>query len=246
MIPVKTYYGNSIIDADSLPRIRSSGQFNPPGLYPLDESKNWKNINFKSPSVTQYINCSAISQDRIRDYAIRPLDDSAYFNQQAFRSKGNPLLQLFFNEINIDFIKEKVRDEILKLRNQPINTNIDNNALQNLMQETFTLAYQGKMPQLFPNKPESEICNLKNLIADLNKQVINRYVKHAISSIDMYKYYINDVTTLPVPLERPTFTSITGSNVTSQQVGLGDVDQFNSDIREWNNRFSRFSNPIKY
>ena len=56
----------------------------------------------------------------------------------------------------------------------------------------------------------------------------------------MYSYYINDITTLPVPLERPTFTNITGSNVTSQQVGLESVEEFNKNIRAWNNRFSHF------
>ena len=209
-----TYDGNSV---------RSSGNYNPQLLYPQTESKP----------------VELSQQDKLKQYACRPLDQSAYFNQRAFRSTENVLLQLFFSEMNIKYIQKRVQDEILKLRNQEISTDIDAINLQNLMQETFTMAYQGKMPQFIT---DSQICNLKNLISDLNKQVINRYITHAISTIDMHTYYISDITTLPVPVERPIYTSIKGSNVVSQQVGLGTVEEFNRDIREWNNRFSRFSN----
>lgn len=233
---LKTYYGSSIIPADELPPIRSSGQFNPPHFFPLTESKSWQNIKFPG---SEYKPTTVSQQDRLKEYACRPLDQSADFNQRAFRSTENALLQLFFSEINIKYIQDRVRDEILKLRNQKISTDIDNMNLQNLMQETFTLSHQGKMPKFIA---DSKVCNLKNLISDLNKQVINRYITHAVSTIDMHKYYISDITTLPLPVERPTFTSIKGSNVVSQQVGLGTVEEFNRDIREWNNRFSRFSN----
>jgi hypothetical protein len=233
---LKTYYGSSLIQADDLPKIRSSGQFNPPNFFPLTESQSWQNIKFPQ---TDYKAVQSSEETRLKDYACRPLDQSAYFNQRAFKSTENALLQLFFSEINIKYIQERVRDEILKLRGQPISTEMDYTNLQNLMQETFTLAYQGKMPQFIT---DGKICNLKNLISDLNKQVINRYITHAVSTIDMHKYYISDITTLPVPLEIPIFTSTKGSNVVSQQVGLGTVEEFNRDIREWNNRFFRFKN----
>lgn len=231
---LKTYYGSEVINADDLPKIRSLGNFNPPNSYPLTEANSWKDIKFPKSNSNK-----PSQQDRLKDYACKPLDESAYFNQRAFQSTENALLQLFFSEINIKYIQDRVVDEILKLRNQNISTEIDSMNLQNLMQVTFTLAYQGKMPQLIT---DSEVCNLKNLLSDLNKQVINRYITHAVSTIDMHKYYINDITTLPLPLERPTYTSIKGSNVVSQEVGLGTVEEFNRDIREWNNRFSRFSN----
>lgn len=233
---LKTYYGSSIISSDDLPPIRSSGQFNPPHFFPLTESKSWKDIKFPA---SDYKSTPVSQQDRLKEYACKPLDQSANFNQKAFRSTENALLQLFFSEINIKYIQDRVRDEILKLRDQKISTEIDNINLQNLMQETFTLSHQGKMPQFISN---NKVCNLKNLMSDLNKQVINRYITHAISTIDMHKYYMSDITTLPLPQERPIHTSIKGSNVVSQQVGLGTVEEFNRDIREWNNRFSRFSN----
>ena len=233
---LRTYYGNSIIPTDDLPQNRSSCQFNSSHFSPLTESKSCQSIKFSKPD---YEPTKSSQQDRLKEYACRPLDQSADFNQKAFRSTENALLQLFFNEINIKYIQDRVRDEILKLRNQPISTEIDNMNLQNLMQEIFTLSYQGKMPQFITG---SKLCNLKNLISDLNKQVINRYITYAVSTIDMHKYYISDITTLPVPLERPIFTSIKGSNVVSQEVGLGTVEEFNKDIREWNNIFSRFHN----
>jgi hypothetical protein len=233
---LKTYYGSTIIPSDDLPKIRSSGNFNPPNFFPLTEAKSWRDIKFPQ---SEYKPSEVSQQDRLKEYACRPLDQSADFNQRAFRSTENALLQLFFSEMNIKYIQDRVKEEILKLRNQPISTEIDNVNIQNLMQETFTLSYQGKMPQ-FMN--DSKICNIKNLISDLNKQVINRYVTHAISTIDMHKYYMTDITTLPMPQERPIYTSTKGSNVVSQQVGLGSVEDFNRDIREWNNRFSRFSN----
>lgn len=237
MIPdIKTYYGNTVMNADDLPRIRSSGNFNPPKLYPQTEANTWRNIKFPQ---SDFQPRELSQEDRLKEYSCRPLDQSAYFNQRAFKSTENALLQLFFNEINIKYIQDRVKEEVINLRGQTISTEIDDMKLQNLMQETLTLSYQGKMPQFIA---DSKVCNLKNLIADLNKQVINRYVTHAISTIDMHKYYMSDITTLPVPLERPIYTSIKSSNVVSQQVGLGTVEEFNRDIREWNNRFSRFSN----
>ena len=237
MIPdIKTYYGNTVMNADDLPRIRSSGNFNPPKLYPQTEANTWKNIKFQQ---SDFQPRELSQEDRLKEYSCRPLDQSAYFNQRAFKSTENALLQLFFNEINIKYIQDRVKEEVINLRGQTISTEIDYMKLQNLMQETLTLSYQGKMPELIA---DSKVCNLKNLIADLNKQVINRYVTHAISTIDMHKYYMYDITTLPVPLERPIYTSVKSSNVVSQQVGLGTVEEFNRDIREWNNRFSRFSN----
>lgn len=227
MIPVVAKYGNTFINADDLSKIRGSGNFNPSSMYPQNEMNNWKKIK---------INLSENKQMN-KSYACKPLGTQATFNQQAFNSWGNYLLQLYFNQDNINYIKKRVKDEVFKIRNVVINPDMDDNTLQNLMQVTLTTAYQGKMPQIIEN---SDIYTLKNLLGSLNGQVINKFMKHAISSIDMYKYYINDITTLPVPLERPTFTNITGSNVTSQQVGLQSVEKFNRDIREWNNRFSYF------
>ena len=238
---IKAEYGNTLIDINHLANLRSSGNFNPPGAYPLDESQNWRNISQQLTRPVQparHQNTSKNLTDRIASYACSPLDQSATFNQRAFHSTQNPYLQLFFNEINVKYIQDRTKKEVKKLRNQDINTEIDNKALQNLMQETFTLAHQGKLPVL---KQGSDVCTLKNFIGNLNRQVISRYVKHAISTIDMHKYYLNDITTLPVPLEPPIFTSTKGSNVVSQQVGLGTVEEFNRDIREWNQRFSRFS-----
>ena len=233
MIPVVAKYGNTFINADELSKIRGSGKFNPPSFNPYDEMINWRNIKIKSK--TEH-------NDQNKSYACKPLGSQATFNQQAFNSWDNYLLQLYFNENNIAYIKQRVKDEIFNIRNEVINPDLDDNTLQNLMQETLTMAYQGKMPQIIEN---SDIYTLKNLLGSLNGIVINKYMKHAISSIDMYKYYINDITTLPVPLERPIFTDITGSNVTSQQVGLQSVEEFNKDIRSWNNRFSYFK-PKNY
>jgi len=233
---LKTYYGSTIMNADDLPPIRSSGNFNSPNFYPQTEANNWRNIKFpQSDFQTRELS----QEDRLKEFSCRPLDQTADFNQRAFRSTENVLLQLFFNEINVKYIQDRVKEEVIRLRGQQISTEIDSMKLQNLMQEILTLSYQGKMPQFIS---DSKICNLKNLIADLNKQVINRYITHAVSTIDMHKYYISDITTLPVQPERPIYTSIKGSNVVSQHVGLGSVEDFNKDIREWNNRFSRFSN----
>ena len=228
---LKGYYGNTLINIDQLDNIRSSGNFNPPGKFPLDESKNWRNI---SEQLTQKVE-SVKNQNKSKNL----IDQSVTFNQRAFRSTQNPYVQLFFSEINVKYIQARTKEEVKKLRNQNINTEIIYNSLQNLMQETFALAYEGKTP-IF--KPNSGVNNLKNFISNLNRQVISRCVKNAISAIDMHKYYLNDITTLPYPLERPMFTSNSGSNVVSQQVGLGTVEEFNRDIREWNQRFSRFSN----
>jgi hypothetical protein len=202
------------------------GEYNPE-----KEMHEWKNISL---SLTTKPNPLLFSE---QSYPCKELDETVVFNQKAFKMCDNALLQLFFSDSNVSYIKARVKEEVKKLRNQDINTNIDNNALENLMQSTLTMCYQGKFPQIIPG---SELCNMKNILATLNGSVITQYVQQSVSSIDMYKYYINDITTLPMPLDRPTFTKIQGSNVTSQQVGLESVTGFNREIRNWNNRFSYF------
>ena len=246
MIPHLAEYGNKIINASELAKIRGKGHFNPPGFNPMDEAQNWKDINLfggkkqeNNKIQNNKIQNSRIDNSRIEDYACKKMDNVQIFNQTAFKSGGNPLLQLYFSDINIKYIQDRVKAEVLKLRQQPINVDIDRLILENLMQETLTLAYQGKMPQI---KENSNICTMKNILGDLNRQVINRYIKHAISSIDMYKYYMEDITTLPTPLSIPINTSIKGSNVVEQQIGLESTTETNKEIRAYNNKNSYFNN----
>jgi hypothetical protein len=235
MIPHLAEYGDKIINATDLAKIRGKGQFNPPGFNPMDEAKNWKNINLFSGKKQE---SSGIEEGRIQDYACKKMDNVQLFNQTAFKSGGNPLLQLYFSSMNIKYIQDRVKAEILKLRNQPINVDIDRLILENLMQETLTLAYQGKIPQIIAN---NNVCTMKNILSDLNRQVINRYIKHAISSIDMYKYYIEDISKLPSPMSIPQNTSIKGSNVLEQQIGFESVTETNREIRAYNNKNSYFN-----
>ena len=90
MIPVLANYGNTFINADDLSKIRGSGNYNPPLLHPQHEMKNWRNINITLSK----------NKEVHKSYECKPLGTQATFNQQAFNSWGNYLLQLYFHEDN--------------------------------------------------------------------------------------------------------------------------------------------------
>ena len=63
-------------------------------------------------------------------------------------------------------------------------------------------------------------CSLKDRLTRLNQTVLQQCVKDVLSGIGMYIQYHNDASSLPVPLERPTYLSSKGSNILQENIGL--------------------------
>jgi hypothetical protein len=53
--------------------------------------------------------------------------------------------------------------------------------------------------------------NIEGQIQELNKLVIDWAVPRIISEIEQYQYYLNDISHLPIPLEKPLSMSSAGT-----------------------------------
>jgi hypothetical protein len=48
-------------------------------------------------------------------------------------------------------------------------------------------------------------------VDDLNKKVVDWSVPHILSAVDMYYYYLKDISNLPIPMEQPQHLSRAGT-----------------------------------
>jgi hypothetical protein len=48
-------------------------------------------------------------------------------------------------------------------------------------------------------------------VDDLNKKVVDWSVPHILSAVDMYHYYLKDISQLPIPMEQPQHLSRAGT-----------------------------------
>lgn len=139
---------------------------------------------------------------------------------------------LFFSELNIKYIQDRVKFYIKKLKNIEISDqslNNDKNSLINLMRSNYIVSNESiKFNNL----------NIEDTISELNKSVIEKYVNDVLSGINMYNYYISDISNMPIPLSRAKTTSIKGVNVLSPQVGFEDNTDRNQIIGAFNTRYS--------
>lgn len=114
--------------------------------------------------------------------------------------ESNALQKSFFSPENIEFIQHSIKTQVYA---QSGNTyNISNQSLVtiNIILKSIFLQY-GK--------------NLKSNITEqvelLNQKVLEYSISNILTNIEMYMMYKKDVSTLPVPLRHPTYTSTYGT-----------------------------------
>lgn len=217
-IPLLTQYNNKLIPIDELNKIRSTGNYETRNI--SYEPENWKNIKLENikPENSKIINSN--------EY----LSNTQTFNQKVLKLYGDPLLQLFFSEDNISYIKSRVKSEIYKLIKEHINTDNDDSALNNLMNGIYKTAREGKMPLYYCNTQ----CNVKNALIVLNQSVISKYVINVVNNVNMFKYYLKDKMTLPTPLQLPRNVSLSGGNTLALQTGFESTKELNQKIKNFN------------
>ena len=233
-------YGSTFKPIDEISHLRSTGKWNPPMSHPLTSAKNLKQDaeNWESRRDQIAKSFCLKNQDPVTNWSCTVLDKSQQFNERTLHTRGNFLLQLFFSEVNIKHIKQRIREELKKQRNVETDLVKDSDSITNLMQYTFELTYKGKVPAVTIG---SDKCTVTSILSNLNRHVINYYLKEAIGEIDMRKHYLNDISSLPVPFELPLNVNITGSNCLMLPVAFESVTELNRQIREHNNEFVRIS-----
>ena len=227
-----------LIPIDNLDQIRGSGLYNPAPLYPQTQNNGHANSDIKiDPLLTQiykpiegelYINPSGAvdiegTWEKNTNYNLKPPtgDNYEYYDeyqrwaQNAIRKSDPFILPFLFSKINIKFIQDSVIDYVKKARNITIQTRQDTDNLLNLMLGIYTLYDNSNgiygTNDYAVNAMQEPNCNFSNILGNLNKQIIEKYVQNVLSGLNMAEYYMKDISTLPIPFTHPTDTSIKGS-----------------------------------
>jgi len=158
----------------------------------------------------------------------------------ATRKVDPYILPFLFSKINVKFIQDSVIDYIKNLRNITINTKQDTDNLLNLMLNNYILYYESN--GIFtdndcatsPNQNKST--NFSSILGNLNKNIIENYVKSVLSGLNMHEYYMKDISTLPVPLSNPVLITNKGSNVLGYVGPFEDNQEFTKNINSYNLR----------
>lgn len=124
---------------------------------------------------------------------------------QADMLRGNwestPVSTGFFSASNVERIQQLIRKGVFD-RSQPKGYVIDDQSTDELKIIMRAVYYQyGR------NMPK----DIAAQIADLNQKVVDWSVPHILSAVDMYYYYIKDISTLPVPMAQPQHLSRAGT-----------------------------------
>ena len=175
-------------------------------------------------------------------------DDYTYYDEYqrwalTTSRKTDPILQPYlFSKLNVKFIQDSVKDYVKKYRNIEINTEQDINGLLNLMMSNYLLAWTGggiytnNMFAITPNSPTPNSSEMISILGQLNKHIIEQYLKSVLSGLNMYDTYINDISTLPVPLTRPVPTDMKGSRVLAFKGFFEDNHAFTNNVDSFNLR----------
>ena len=137
-----------------------------------------------------------------------------------------PLLVYFFSTENVKYLQDRTKQEVKKHTGTDINDqSIDE--LLIIMRNKLIYAYSGWLPNSASEGGPNAItdrgekpCDLEMRLARLNKSVIEETVKQVFSGINMYKQFVKDQSSLPMPLSRPVLATMKGSRDLSESIGF--------------------------
>ena len=111
------------------------------------------------------------------------------------------LSDAFFSRTNAQRIQKAITAEVYR-RSGPKKFKIDDQDVDELK-----MIMRGMYLQYAKNNP----FNIEGQIQELNKLVIEWAAPRIISEIEQYQFYLNDISHLPIPLEKPLSMSSAGT-----------------------------------
>jgi hypothetical protein len=150
-----------------------------------------------------------------------------------------PLLIYFFSTENVDYIQNRIKNEVKKHTGTEIN-NQSIDELLIIMRSNLLYAYSGWLPnnsnKITDRGPKE--CSLEERLSRLNKSVIEESVKQVLSGINAYKQYTKDISSMPMPLSMPVYTSMSGSRELSENIGFNSGHERTIASQSYNQRFN--------
>jgi len=111
------------------------------------------------------------------------------------------LSNAFFTRMNAERIQQEIKKEVYRASG-PKKYVIDDQDVDELKMI---------MRAMYLQYAKNNTFNIEGQINELNKYVIDWAVPRITSEIDHYHYYLNDISTLPIPLEKPLNMSSAGT-----------------------------------
>jgi len=149
----------------------------------------------------------------------RPVPDSAGFRhptetEPSFAGdmlRGNwehsPLSAAFFTRKNTSQLQSAIKQEVRRLSG-PRQHQIDDQDVDELKMIMRAMYLQYAKNQPF---------NLEGQVKELNQMVVDWAAPRILSEITQYEHYLNDISHLPVPLEKPLNMSSAGTRSLAMQ-----------------------------
>ena len=109
-----------------------------------------------------------------------------------------PMNQAFFSKANFQIIQNAIRATVHEKSGEIIDP-VGTDDLFMVMRAIY-LQYSRNLP-----------CNIPEQIAELNARVSAWSVPKILAELAMYKTYLKDIDTLPVPIAQPTYISEAGT-----------------------------------
>lgn len=263
-----TQYGNILTLQSQSAKQRGSGQFNPPPLFQQSTDRgpsyaqalnfyenNYAMFNKPPQNETDPINNQyhvgstgfhTESQGWARDLSI-PEDNSDQYTSWAMKSvhqTPNVLLNFFFSKENVKYLLDRIVQEVKRIKGVDISQQSQDELLI-IMRNHYQRALSGWLP-ISENPQQQKLayprgekpCSLTSMLTRLNKSVLEECVKQVLSGVDMYKTYYKDASSLPIPLDRPTYMSAKGSRILSENVGFDSGHEFTRSVQSYNQRYN--------
>lgn len=126
-------------------------------------------------------------------------EEILYNNYDDYSLKGiieqSDLSNAFLSKENTENIQQNIRYNVYKNTNKVISKQ-SNEELFTIMRSVYL---QNGGARVFKKG------DFVNIISDLNKRVIDYSVDNITSKVKQHDMYINDISTLPTPLDRPKY-----------------------------------------
>lgn len=228
-------YETLVVPSKEIALDRGEGRFKPmPNNWPIGKSQpNMSSYVRELPnepvSTMSNSNLSSYTPvgERVNDrflYDPRGLIQDPYnkFGLQANHTTPTAIVTLFFSKANVNYLQKRIIEEVKKITGNDIAQQSENKLLT-IMNNKYQYSLYGYLPTATVHiaLPRGEKkCSLRERLTKLNQAVLQEAVKQIVSSVQMYKQYYKDASTLPIPLSRPVLVTHKGSRVLEYNTGL--------------------------
>lgn len=134
-------------------------------------------------------------------YDLDKIDDSFKSDALSRNKENTPLSDLFFSAMNIEALHEGLRIMVLEASDGKYNINKQSNTEMKLIMRAIFIEYAMNYIDI----------SVVEQVKQLNKIILDWCVPRVISNIKQKEKYIEDISMLPRPIDRPEMWSMKGT-----------------------------------